>query len=290
MRKLVIALCLLILVSCTGESTDKAGSWRTGSQGIVLSYVADNPPAEVISTSKINVMVKYANKGAFATNPAFYLTGYDSLILPFSEPAKTVGVISGKDQYNPEGSQEGIVQWSSPITMTSLQDVDSFKQAVSVTSCYDYETYATPNICIDPQKYDYLGATKCDYDVKDLGESQGAPIAVSQVKQKATDEEIFLEIHFTNKGAGTPYIGGDCMRLGFDEIDKIRLAEVNMGGLAFNCMPEEVRLASGKGFAVCSRPLENKYAYNSVLSIRLRYSYRDTLPKKEITIVNIKRK
>ncbi|MFH2020810.1 MAG: hypothetical protein ABIJ34_05315 [archaeon] len=291
MKKIYLLILILFLSSCATDNSSSKTNWRTGTQGIVMSYMSDNPPSEIVSKSKVNVMVKYSNKGATSTSPTFYLTGYDSSILAFSGPSKSVGNIYGKDQYNPEGSQEGFVEWNTGINMASLEQVDSFKQSLSVTACYSYQTYATPSICIDPNKYEYIGPSRCDYDIKDLGDSQGAPIAITQVKQKSAGDDIYLELHFANKGSGTPFVSGDCMKLGYDEVNIIKLSEVSISGKKFDCTPTDIRLISNSGFAVCSQTLANKdSSYDAIISIKLDYKYRESLPKKEITIVNVNKK
>jgi hypothetical protein len=65
--------------------------------------------------------------------------------------------------------------------------------------------------------------------------------------------------------------------------------EARISGSPLDCTPKEIRLTNGKGFAVCSGSVSDSgNAYNSIASIRLSYNYRESLPKKEITIINIK--
>ena len=62
-------------------------------------------------------------------------------------------------------------------------------------------------------------------------------------------------------------------------------------GSNFVCEPQAIRLINNEGYAVCRKGLDNKNSYyESPLKIQVRYNYRDTLPKKEITIVNVNRK
>lgn len=294
MRKYILFLALLILInSCVDDnSSSNSKNWRTGTEGIIFSYMPDSPPSEVLSTGKVNVILKYANKGASTTTPYFYLTGYDPNILSFGNPYVQAPTIGGKDMYNTEGSQEAFIEWTAPINMNSLYEIDNFKQSLSITACYQYETIAYPSICIDPLKYKYDSSSGCEFSVKDLGSSQGGPIAVTQVSQKSTGDEVFLEIHFQNKGKGTPYITeSTCLNLRHDEADVIYLAGVSMPEGSFSCEPTSIRLVNNEGYTICRKPITNKNAYyESQVQISTRYNYRDTLQKKEITIVNINRK
>ena len=291
-KKLLIIILTIFLSGSVGltqpESTQE--NWRTGTQGVVMNFVPDTPPSEVVSTSDILVYIEYSNKGASkAEELAFYLTGFDDSILNQFEWMKSHdGPLVGKTRFNPEGSQEYILKWSSDITMDSLEDTDSFKQAFVVTACYKYATRAYPMICIDPTQFDVIGPTECDYSVKDLGASQGAPIVVTKVEKKMSKDKIFLEIEFQNKGNGNSYIKGDCIALKYNQIDRITVKEVGDG--KFTCNPSDVRLVNNKGFTICE---SNKY-FNMPdgrseiqVPILLEYSYRKSLPKKEITIVNV---
>ena len=100
---LLLILLVIFLTSCT--ETNNSGtptSWRTGTEGIAMSFLPDNPPNEVLSRAKLNVVLKYSNKGAFDTAPTFYLTGYDPNILPFSNSIKQVSKIEGKNEFKLE--------------------------------------------------------------------------------------------------------------------------------------------------------------------------------------------
>lgn len=294
MKKYILLIALLFLATSCVENSSSPNNinWRTGTEGIVFSYMPDSPPSEVLSTGKVNVIIKYSNKGASATTPYFYLTGYDPSILSFSNPYIQAPAIGGKDMYNTEGSQEAFVEWVAPINMNSLYEVDNFKQSLSVTSCYQYQTIAYPSICIDPLKYTYDSAASCDYSVKELGSSQGGPIAVTEVKQKSTGDEVFLEIHFQNKGKGTPYItDSSCLNLRHDEVDMIYLVGVSMPEGSFSCEPTSIRLVNNDGYTICRKPVSGRTTYyESQIQIATRYNYRDTLSKKEVTIVNVNRK
>ncbi len=292
MKKLaLLVLILAFITACTDIDTGSGqNNWRTGTEGIVFGFMPENPPSEVLSTASVNVVLKYSNKGASETIPYFYLTGYDPNILSFSNPYVPRPSIEGKTRYNTEGSQDNFIEWNAPINMNSLYEVDSFSQSISATACYRYETIAHPSICIDTEGFGYTDSG-CDFSIKDLGSSQGGPIVVSEVKQSSSGEELFLEIHFQNKGGGTPYVSDSfCLNLGYDEVDVIYVAEVSMPQGSFSCEPSTVRLVNNDGYTICRRSISDTDTYyESQLQIRARYNYRETLPKKQITIVNVNR-
>lgn len=296
--EVLVALVTLLILSGCASSNNNSGSqninWRTGTEGITMSFVADNPPSEVLSRSALPVIVKFSNKGAFdVTDLSFYIGGYDPTILPFAAKSQTSGIrMGGKNQYNTLGTEESFVQWTAPaINLNNLRGIDNFKQAISVTACYSYVTLANPTICIDSAKYDTVSPNKCTFDIKDLGSSQGAPIAVTSIKQKMSDQEIYLEIQVANSGKGTPFLPevGNCMNLGYTDVNKVRLSKVAFSnGQTFTCNPEIIRLENNRGFAVCTGKLPSRSSFvQTPLLVQLYYKYRDSLPTREVTIVNV---
>ena len=92
----VLFLALLISISgCTGKKDVKKSleEIRTGSEGMVISFVANNPPqtihAEYGSDNEFNVVLQLNNKGAYPQpddiiSPYFgkvYFSGYDKNIM-----------------------------------------------------------------------------------------------------------------------------------------------------------------------------------------------------------------
>ncbi|NTV23525.1 MAG: hypothetical protein HGA85_04080, partial [Nanoarchaeota archaeon] len=212
MKKTIFAVIfILILAACSdsgsnGGSSSESKNVATGTDGITFSFSPNNPPSS-IRGSKLSVAVEYYNKGTHpVSNLVFYLHGYDPSILfggqvkSFSSPK-----IEGKNEYNKIGSQSYFAQWETSINKPNGEG--QFPQQLFVTACYGYKTIAEPSICIDPNQDDVSSdyAGKCSFSVQGLGSSQGAPIAVTSVKQSIADGIIYLEIVVENKGKGSPF-------------------------------------------------------------------------------------
>ncbi|MBN2367626.1 hypothetical protein JXC34_01305 [Candidatus Woesearchaeota archaeon] len=288
---LFLMALLLVLGSCTdGGSQSGESNWRTGSEGIKMNFVSNSPPAEVLNGQEVNVIVEYTNKGAQDLyNAFFYLTGYDSTILPFTMTDSPSLPLYGKSAFNPDGSYSDFVGWRA--TANPPSDVDSLQQDILVTACYSYSTIANPEICIDPKKYEYTDTASCSFDVRNLGSSQGGPIAVSAVKSKTTSDKIILEIHFENKGGGISFTQGldNChVNLEIKNSNTFNVQSVSLsGGRSFICKPgNPIRLTNGKGFIICEMPISGNSYYVSPLMIHLQYNYRQSISK-QITVVNI---
>ena len=303
MKKYVILCLVVLLTACTTTSSSNPGNknWQTGTEGVRMSFLADNPPAEVLSSQDFNIIVEYANKGTHdisAGNLVFYLTGYDKTILFGGAPYKSesTGAIGGKNQFNTQGSQAAYAKWKTTPRITDVPDVDSFKQDLTLTACYSYSTTANPEVCLDPLEYELVAAGKCDFDVRELGSSQGAPIAVTDVKLKTTGDKAYFEIHFQNKGGGIPYLPskgltGCYNSLSLSDVNMIKLTKVYLSNDDFtgSCQPsDEVRLINGRGFAVCEKKISGDSHYVGVMNIEVEYYYRETMSK-SITVINVDR-
>jgi len=104
---------------------------------------------------------------------------------------------------------------------------------------------------------------------------------------------VWLEIVFENKGGGNPYAPNlptaNCHNsLSLNDIDTVRVSEVSLpGGRHFTCQPSGIiRLNGGRGIVTCSLSVSGDTYFVSPLKIVLDYKYRQSLPKKEITIIN----
>ncbi|MEM2139064.1 MAG: hypothetical protein QXM96_02840 [Candidatus Woesearchaeota archaeon] len=282
-----------MLNSCTSNNSSSSGkniNWRTGTDALIMNFNKDNPPTEAISTQNLNVVVEFSNKGAYNINDLkFYLTGYDPNIL-FESSVQTSNPISleGKSLYVPQGSQTEFITWKTKIN--SPKNTDSFKQDLTVTACYHYKTIANPTLCIEPQTYSNANQ-KCKFIVQDLGSSQGAPIVINSINPKTTDDTVYLEIQFSNKGKGSVFSGNNnnCYNsVDIRDIDSINYIKVTSSGTSFKCKPEgKIKLDNGNGFAICEAPIKTNSYYITPINIELDYSYRQTISK-TLTIINMK--
>lgn len=305
MKKYLLMALLIILASCTGSTgnSNSPEKWRSGTDALKFNFVSDNPPSEVLSTQKLNIMAEFSNKGAEsipAGGLVFYLTGYDKSILFGNDLMylKSNELLEGKSQYNPQGSQSSFGKWETRINTAQLPRIDSFKQDFTLTACYKYKTVATPEVCVDPEKYDSAVAGKCNFEVRNLGSSQGAPVSVSQVNLRTTSDTAYFEIHFKNNAKGkddVPYLPSkgldNCYTsLGIQDVNMIQISKVSLSGIDFtnSCKPSrQVRLVNGQGFVACERPISGSY-FTGVMNIELDYNYRQSISK-QISIVNVNR-
>tara|TARA_Y100000310_G_scaffold15573_1_gene15627 strand:- start:1264 stop:2619 length:1356 start_codon:yes stop_codon:yes gene_type:complete len=100
---------------------------------------------------------------------------------------------------NPTGSLDS-AEFDGEIVSDNIL-VDSYDPKVLITACYPYVTKASPTVCIDPNPFDDLEEKVCNIGSQNL-ETQGAPIAVTEIEQEASTNKIQFKIHIKNVGDG----------------------------------------------------------------------------------------
>lgn len=214
--------------------------------------------------------------------------------------------LQGRSPLDPLGGQEIVTATAQPLPLD--QQTEQHTTAILVTACYPYMTEAETQICIDTDVYGEKIAEKvCKVGDVSLSGGQGAPVAVAKIEQQmlsSTDTSggkyvrpQFI-IHVRNAARGTVVrtdktdlacssqaISAEDRQKFFNTVllDDIRFSEFSLAGGHFDCMPKEIRLKNGEGFAKCT--LKNgllsteRESYATPLFIRLKYGYFQTIAK-----------
>jgi len=125
----IILIAILFVIGCTTTSdNNKPNTIYVGTQGIVMSFVAQNPPSEIFEGSPMTVLIDYSNKGAIdIKNGRLYLTGYDSsYIFGSSSKVENLNGLKGKSLLNPVG-EERLAEFTSN-SVNKPDDIDKFSQ------------------------------------------------------------------------------------------------------------------------------------------------------------------
>lgn len=311
-----ISFCMLIiLIGCSGnKSTTKSPDQiRVGTDGVVASFVPNNPPAivhvETNVDNKIKVVLQLNNKGAYpqpdegtAPDGTIYLSGFDRNILKFDPENIDLNqhALDGKSTINPNGGID-FVTFDGTVLIGNL-NVDTYEPTLMATTCYAYSSEAGPQVCIDPDPYSTVTQKKvCEVSSTTLS-NQGAPVAVTQIDEEALATKTQFRITIKNVGNGDVILGGSqnkCdpygdRRFGREDIDKVRVQSVTIGSRALDCGPfagqavrnraGDLRLVNKEGSIVCELP-RSEYgatntAYTTPLRIRLTYYYKVTTERK----------
>lgn len=294
----MIVMIALLLSSCTTIGTKgSAGNsqnYRTGTKGIVFNFINNNPPSRIYNGDALTLTVEYVNKGAYdVIGGYFYLTGYDENII-FLDRSATNFAAKGKSIYNPDGVLVETASFmDSRIVLPENFNAEELKQNFLLTACYDYETLATPLVCIDPDPYTTNPVEKtCTVKDVSLSGGQGAPVAVTLVQEESSRNKVQFKIHVSNVGGGdvidpTVSVANCHTQLRTTDMDKVSI-HAEFSGRPLLCEPQIIRLSGGSGFAYCSAPTEDfrqMTAYNTILNIYIDYGYRDSISK-SVQIIN----
>ena len=309
----------------TGNSdTPFSTKVHTGLYGIEAKFVANQPQNTVYYTGNalnFPIMLEVRNRGATTVdangpNKGYvYLSGYDPNIIQSSiiQPRNSVNnkyiPLVGLDavsNFNPEGGYT-VVEFNNIILPSSWpHGTDVYEPTFRATVCYDYETTATPILCIDPHPFSSLDEKKiCRIRNVALAGGQGGPIEITSVDEEAAESTMYIKIHISNSQvSGTvfdsAYINpdngmGSCPNLLYNWINKVDYTPPYFQGSGTgnapelkNCKPESpLRLVDGKATIFCefNVPSGVASAYETPLNIKLKYGYM-TYEEKKITIKN----
>jgi hypothetical protein len=211
---------------------------------------------------------------------------------PFNEGP---GVLRGDNHYYP-GGDLGYQNFIGHVGHNWPPGLDQTDVTFLITSCYGYSTYAAPTICIDPAPYDQSRKVCTPRKVTWSG-GQGAPVAITELRQESTPRKVYLTFTVRNIGQGrvfnigylqrcSPYYPG---RMDGRHMDVVYIGDIRIGTQPLRCQPSrEVRLNNGVGTFTCEYDIEYatvKSAYETPVVVELWYGYQQTMQ----TRMNIKR-
>ncbi|MBW2993750.1 hypothetical protein KY317_04210 [Candidatus Woesearchaeota archaeon] len=320
----LIILILLVLFSagCSIRKTPDAEGVSqekiySGTQGLVMTFLKNNPPDKIYDTEPLSMIVGLANKGISdlsGTRCSLYLSGYDESIIIGLPKSIACGLLEPKSTYNPEGGY-ATAEFSTDYSFLLPEGLDFLDQSFMVTACYEYKTVARPVVCIDPHLYEIGNIDRaCSVQDVTLTGGQGSPVSVDRVDVNMAKNKVMFKIQISNKGA--PITGGTSIfdrgktktagRRGvvFDyntnlgncpgyleprDYDIVNYV-ISMGGSQGVCYPQrdnsnKVQLVDNKAVIYCTFEVSPVMtAQTKVLNIDLYYNYMDSIIK-EVTIV-----
>lgn len=287
---------LLLLTGCgtrsgSNEPPTSAEFVATGTEGIVMQFLPDQPPQKVYTGGPLNFLIEARNRGTYTVpNAMFYLTGYDPNMIfgmradyPLPEP------LEGKNQFNPEGGYTTLSFESADMNLPP--SMPNYKPNFLLTACYPYQTTATPLVCVDPNPQDTISDKACQVQKVYGTGSQGAPVAVQSVETEANPRGMYFRIHIANMGSGEGGSGmpfsmdalGKCPgQLTYSDLNTIRYYAELGGEQLFDCQPSngEVRLVNDKAVIFCKYNFARAgLAYQTPLKVVLEYGYKNSISK-----------
>ena len=308
MRKIILIVIIFFLFlssGCGPKTEDTNVNYRKGTQGIVMNFMTNMPPAKMYDNMPIELVVEIRNKGAYPQpNPltswainvispnakgigTLYLSGFDNTIIMGMPKQMSIPKLEGKSPYNPQGGYD-VVSFRGNIINFDSRKTDSYNANFLVTSCYNYETLASQTVCIDPEPYSTKEKTKvCIVPLSySLSGGQGAPVAVTKVEEIVLSNKIQFKIYIKNLGDGKIIdknrVNIDCpYSLDYTNLDKVYVSG-RVSGYSLSCRPNNpIILINGVGTVICTipKPAMSKSAYTTPLQVKLEYGYSSSIQK-----------
>jgi hypothetical protein len=298
-EKNVLAVLVLFLIVISGcqKNPEMNQNVYKGTNGLVVEVLKNSPPTEVYEEESFKIVARLINKGAYPiTNGIFLLTLEKDFIDLQGSEINQFG-LDGKNAFNAWNDE---VIKSYDLTAKRLDSLSEKHESIMLlTACYDYETLASFDICIDTNPYNKKSTSDPVCQVKQLTSAgQGSPVVVTIVEQDISEETNYVrpmfDIYIENKGKGDVTAPGSqgliCSSSPINEEKKdiynmIDLKEVEFSNLKkssgqIKCTPQLMKLENNKATARCTVNSglisKNNPSYQTALKITLKYSYTET--------------
>lgn len=289
-KKIILILTmisLVVLYGCTGsgnETPDEV-NFRSGSQGLEMKFLENSPPDKIFDKEELNIMIEMLNKGATdIVGGRLYTSGYDPKFIQIT-PKDTNFNIVGKSIFNPDGRLSEF-QTFVDNRVDVPKSADSLEQNIKITACYNYETKASASVCID-QNPRSTTTKVCTPETIRLSGGQGGPIAVTEIEQESSPDQITFKISFSNVGEGVVFDSSQGLNnchtaLEYKDLDVVDV-KVKLGERSLNCQPNDgrnIRLINKDAFVFCYyKGKLGDDAFTSQLSVAIDYAYRNSISK-----------
>ncbi|MBW2996104.1 hypothetical protein KY332_02255 [Candidatus Woesearchaeota archaeon] len=309
-RHLVISVLIILILSLSigckrgpEEADEVPEEIYKGTKGLEMEFAKNLPPNKLFDTSQLTILLDLKNKGISDLSGIkcrLYISGIDkSIVQGLDDDKLCASSLEPKSILNPEGGYS--TQQFSTDRIDLPSHLDSLKQTILVTACYEYTTIASPVVCIDPHLYE-IGPIERACIVKNvpMAGGQGGPVAVTDVDvEMAGRDRVAFNIKVSNVGAGTALHSGanvfaDCPNRIDPKDYNVIAYDVEMStGQKVKCSPEiegdqRVRLVNDRGIIYCTFKITGDSAYTTPLKITLDYNYMDSISK-DIEIIKTPR-
>ncbi len=302
----LIIIALLLLSGCGQKQAkkDSDSDYKTGTEGLAMSFVDGAPPDKMSISSKYVMGVEISNNGAYDVVDgilAFNLEedymmmeswGSASLQKNELDKRKVSFNLAGKTAYNPNG-EKGIVTLN--VKTNSLeQQTETHTANVYATTCYNYRTEFSKTVCVDTDIINTRKVEKvCTVEDITLSGGQGGPVGVTAIKERMSPGEegqktkpTFM-ITIENLGDGEVVATGK--QADFCSGTKVQKEDFNvvkitaiLGGTKLKCTKDTLTLYEKSAIANCELEegiTKTADTFSSPLTIILEYGYTKTISK-----------
>lgn len=246
--------------------------YHKGTDGLVMEFLQNAPPDEVWENSEFSVGIELKNKGAWPIESgSVVISGFVPDYISIEPLEKTID-LQGKSPGYPEGDYSVINFRAKNINIP--KGSKEYTDSIIARAYYDYQTDATVDVCINPFIYSYVKTRETVCEIRDISVSggQGAPVAITSVKEKISPPNEGMSVEFLieikNVGPG-------------EVLGKVRLEGAKLANRLISCSPQLLDMKKGEKTIRCKTTIDKeKGAYLAPLSLSLSYTYTSKINKK----------
>ncbi len=314
---ILASLITLFLSGCSlsggwgGTGNIKIENFHKGTQGIVLNFVNDFPPASVNYKENFNIGIIASNKGAeTAKSVKVLITGYSPQLFKIEsevEPNDKLKVdgdlielvgFEGRNLMNSNGAEQLLLYSVTPQIETMLPG-DEYEANFVANACYDYKTVFSGDVCINPFFSDPTRKSTPPCKVKAAisgSGGQGAPVSVSKIEQQMITpkgaNKIQFKVYVSNAANGKIMASSaydklctrDASKILKDDDINVVTVSAKLGEKDISCfLPGEEKAQSAvdlklgdsdDNYVLCKYDLQElDDVYTTTLKIVLEYGY-----------------
>jgi hypothetical protein len=288
MRWAILAL-LLVLVGCIGSGPQDTGviDFRYGSQALEMRVIHGDGQ-RIFDGDTMSILLELRNRGtADISRGLLVVKGYDPQYLPnlHIEPSEIIN-IEGKDEFDPAGDMSQTVEITD-FSVNAPTHKEILPQRLNIIGCYDYVSYGSYEVCVDPDPYNRRIENKVCQGGNFAAGAQGHPVAVTSIEEKVSKNDIRFNLRISNVGNGVVYDRSLSPEACAYDLDRARLniidvMKVELSGIRLECEPNNpVRMHEGSSTmvsCVCENCVNlDQGAYETVLNVELGYGYRNDI-------------
>jgi len=320
MNKLIILFLVIVMVTLSGLDCKSVTSklpfgkkdlsdlpseekFKKGTDGLVIKF--DGIMKEVPEDSIIQIPIQIKNLGAsdireaaLFINTGDYATVQETdgfTIISEIESISDIYTFPKRGLSNPDGYEELLFIKAKTLSSGAKESVNVEIKAIA---CYDYQTHARADICIDTQKYKpgRVGPRACEVKDVSLSGGQGGPLSVESVKVDILYNDAdtiipYFEVKIVNKGDGSiflpqslndPNVRPGCLSSLGNRMNRAQVSATFAGtqekldcDTTTNNFYKEVNFKKEAVIVACQAQAipTNKAAYETPLDIYIDYGY-----------------
>ncbi len=286
MRKILILLLLLSACQFGGIARPKVQPDIPVFVGTTALEASFNPASmsSILMCQQADVYVDIKNTGASdITDGLLAFIAEDQYLLPLSERVRKFS-LAGKSQFNPKGEFD---QVNFRVKNTGiLQQFESYQSDLIFRACYKYSTFASAQVCVDPDVANLNKRKICRSQPVVLSGGQGAPVSVTRVEALMVPEgnqvHPVFAIYVQQAGAGSVVrpegVEAACTGGGGPQLLNYAVPRAAIQNKELKCEPKEVRIEAGRESRFICERADMLYGpasgtFSTVLSVQLDYGY-----------------